>query len=89
MVRRILAVRYKPTPNSAQLAGESANPRLTAIKTVPYVPLSHPFVERLIGTICRECLDRTLFRTATDLELKLVSSKATLTIIAGTRRWVS
>ena len=34
------------------------------IKTVPYVPLSHPFVERLIGTIRRECLDRTLFWTA-------------------------
>jgi hypothetical protein len=30
------------------------------IKTVPYAPLSHPFVERLIGTIRRECLDRTL-----------------------------
>jgi hypothetical protein len=42
------------------------------IKTVPYVPLSHPFVERLIGTIRRECLDRTLFWTAADLELKLV-----------------
>jgi hypothetical protein len=27
-----------------------------AIKTVPYAPLSHPFVERLIGTIRRECL---------------------------------
>jgi hypothetical protein len=33
------------------------------IKTVPYVPLSHPFVERLIGTVRRECLDRTLFWT--------------------------
>jgi transposase InsO family protein len=42
------------------------------IKTVPYVPLSHPFVERLIGTLRRECLDRTLFWTATDLEAKLV-----------------
>ena len=41
------------------------------IKTVPYVPRSHPFVERLIGTIRRECLDRTLFWTAADLELKL------------------
>src|SRR4051794_8895439 len=29
------------------------------IKTVPYAPLSHPFVERLIGTLRRECLDRT------------------------------
>ena len=28
------------------------------IKTVPYVPLSHPFVERLIGTVRREYLDR-------------------------------
>jgi transposase InsO family protein len=27
---------------------------VTEIKTVPYVPLSHPFVERLIGTIRRE-----------------------------------
>ena len=42
------------------------------IKTVPYVPLSHPFVERLIGTIRRECLDRTLFWTAADLEEKLL-----------------
>src|SRR6266540_3944698 len=42
------------------------------IKTVPYVPLSHPFVERLIGTMRRECLDRTLFWTAADLEMKLL-----------------
>src|ERR1700704_3364207 len=42
------------------------------IKTVPYVPLSHPFVEWLIGTIRRECLDRTLFWTAADLEMKLL-----------------
>ncbi len=28
------------------------------IKTVPHVPLSHPFVERLIGTMQREFLDR-------------------------------
>jgi putative transposase len=41
------------------------------IKTVPYVPLSHPFVERLIGTIRREFLDQTLFWTAADLEDKL------------------
>jgi putative transposase len=41
------------------------------IKSVPYVPLSHPFVERLIGTIRREYLDRTLFWNAVDLERKL------------------
>ena len=42
------------------------------IKTVPHVPLSHPFVERLIGTIRREYLDRILFWTTTDLEQKLL-----------------
>src|SRR5215831_7071753 len=41
------------------------------IKTVPYVPQSHPFVERLVGTLRRECLDRTLFWTTADLEAKL------------------
>jgi transposase InsO family protein len=41
------------------------------IKTVPHVPLSHPFVERLIGTIRREFLDQVPFWTSTDLERKL------------------
>ena len=45
---------------------------VTEIKKVPYVPLSHPLVERLIGTLRRECLDRTLFWTTTDLEAKLL-----------------
>ena len=45
---------------------------VTEIKTVPYVPLSHPFVERLIGTLRREYLDRTLFWTSGDLENKLL-----------------
>src|SRR5947207_2052584 len=42
------------------------------IKTIPYVPLSHPFVERLIGTLRREYLDHTLFWTTADLENKLL-----------------
>ena len=55
------------------MAGQPAGVlEVTEIKTVPYVPLSHPFVERLIGTLRRECLDRTLFWTATDLEAKLL-----------------
>ncbi|MGB7933520.1 MAG: integrase core domain-containing protein [Gammaproteobacteria bacterium] len=41
------------------------------VKTIPYTPLSHPFVERLIGTIRRESLDQTLFWNASDLERKL------------------
>jgi putative transposase len=31
------------------------------IKSVPYAPMSHPFVERLIETIRREYLDQTFF----------------------------
>jgi putative transposase len=31
------------------------------IKAVPYAPVSHPFVERLIGAIRREYLDRVFF----------------------------
>lgn len=51
------------------------------IKTVPYAPLSHPFVERLTGTLRRECLDLLLFWTATDLELKLTAFMDTTTDI--------
>jgi transposase InsO family protein len=41
------------------------------VKTVAYVPLSHPFVERVIGTTRREFLDHALFWNARDLERKL------------------
>src|ERR1700687_5871950 len=54
--------------------GWTANLRILEIdeiKTVPHVPLSHPFVERLIGTIRREFLDHVLFWNACDLERKL------------------
>ena len=43
----------------------------TEVKSVPYVPMSHPFVERLIGSIRREYLDRLLFWSGPDLEQKL------------------
>ena len=45
---------------------------------MPYVPRSHPIVERLIGTVRRECLDRMLFWTAADLERKLVEFEPVL-----------
>ncbi len=41
------------------------------IKSLPHVPMSNLYVERLIGSICREQLDQTLFWTAIDLENKL------------------
>ena len=41
------------------------------IKTVPYTPTSHPFVERLIGSVRRELLDQTFFWNDRDLQNKL------------------
>ncbi len=41
------------------------------IKTVPHVPISHPFVERLIGTLRREYLDHVFFWNVLHLERKL------------------
>lgn len=45
--------------------------QLREIKSVPHVPPSHPFVERLVGTIRRDLLDHVPFRTSTDLQRKL------------------
>ena len=41
------------------------------IKSVPQVSESHPFIERLIGTLRREYLDHVFFWNALDLERKL------------------
>ena len=41
------------------------------IKSVPCAPMSHPFIERLIGTIRREYLDHTFFWNSIDLHRKL------------------
>ena len=49
-----------------------ANLRVLAIeevKSVPYAPVSHPFIERLIGTVRREYLDHVFFWNAIDLEV--------------------
>jgi len=43
------------------------------VKTVLYVPSSHPFVERLIGTVRREYRDQNPFWSARDLERNLMS----------------
>lgn len=45
------------------------------IKSIPYTHRSHPFIERLIGTIRREFLDHTLFWNAVDLDRKLDTFK--------------
>ncbi|MGK0173617.1 MAG: putative transposase [Gammaproteobacteria bacterium] len=41
------------------------------IKTIPHVPVSHPLVERLIGTTGRQFLDHLLFWNSGDLKRKL------------------
>ena len=41
------------------------------VTTVPHVPVSHPFVERLIGTIRREYLDHLFLWNGNDLQRKL------------------
>jgi len=40
------------------------------VQTIPGVPVSHPFIERLIGTIRREYLDHLLFWKESDLTRK-------------------
>jgi putative transposase len=41
------------------------------LKSVPGTPTSHPFIERVIGTIRREYLDHLLFFNSRDLQNKL------------------
>ena len=65
------SVRTTITIFSATTAGDPRVLEIEEIKSLPYVPMSHPFVERLIGSIRRELLDQTFFWTATDLANKL------------------
>ena len=61
--------------------------QVTEVKSVPYVPLSHPFVERLIGTLRRECVDQLLFWSASDLEDNWWPSRTSTMRIGPMRRW--
>ena len=58
----VLVVRGVP------LGGESSDFTDRGNQDVPHVPSSHPFVERLIGTVRREFLDQVPFWNACDLE---------------------
>jgi len=45
------------------------------IKSIPYIPESHPFIERLFRTVRNEFLDQTLFWGKQNLQIKLNSFK--------------
>jgi len=45
------------------------------IKSIPYTPISHPFIEQLVGTIRRDYLDHVPFWNSLDLERKLSEFK--------------
>ena len=49
--------------------------QIQSVRSVRYAPVSHPFIERLIGTIRREYLDRMFFWNRVDLEQKLEDFK--------------
>jgi len=76
--RRLFSSR--PCPKKPGPKGRwTANLRILEIdeiKTVPHAPLSHPFVERLVGTMRREFLDYVPFWNARDLERKLADFQA-------------
>ena len=55
------------------------------IKTVPFVPFSHPFVERLVGTVRREFLDQTPLGTHETLNENWIRSRNITTVIGCIR----
>jgi len=73
---RMTSQRAAASSSSPSSPGDSRHVARVRVPTrawldVPYAPVSHPFVERLIGTIRREYLDRVFFWNAVDLAQKL------------------
>ncbi len=80
MFNRIISMQKLPTYLSSdndplfQYYRWKANLRVLdvkEIKSIPYTPISHPFVERLIRSVRHELLDQTLFWNSLDLQKKL------------------
>jgi len=70
-VPRHLSTDHDPVFEAHRWAANLRILEIDEIKTVPHVPWSHPFVERLIGTVRREFFDQVLFWNGRDLERKL------------------
>src|SRR5215469_13002594 len=56
---------------SGLMSGDGKRGDAQASVLAPILDSTPPFVERLVGSLRRECLDRTLFWTTADLEAKL------------------
>ena len=56
------------------------------IKSIPYLPVSHPFIERLIGTIGASILTRCSFGTSSTCSASWTTSRRITTSIAFTPR---
>jgi hypothetical protein len=70
-VPRHLSTDHDPLVEAHRWTANLRIVEIDEIKTVTHVPLSHPFVERLIGTMRRAFLDQVLFWNAGDPERKL------------------
>src|SRR5712691_3674416 len=68
---KTLEYRPRPAVSIPPLARQPRVLDVEEIKSIPYAPVSHPFIERLIGTIRREYLDQVLFYNSLDLMRKL------------------
>jgi putative transposase len=70
---RYLSLDNDPLYTFAQWRANLRVLEIDRVHSIPFVPTSHPFVERLIGSIRREFLDQCFFWNAADLEGKLES----------------
>ena len=68
---RLLSSDHDPLFHSHRWQANLRVLEIAEVKTVPGVPMSHPFIERAIGTVRHEFLDHTLFWNSVDLQRKL------------------
>ena len=74
--RRDISARSRSAVRGTPLDGEPSDSGDRRNQDRASCALSHPFVERLVGTIRREFLDQVLFWNARDLERKLADFQA-------------
>jgi putative transposase len=68
---KYLSLYNDPLNQLEQWAPELEALRINPAYSVPLTPISHPFVERVIGSVRREYLDQLFFWNSRDLQHKL------------------